>query len=331
MVDTLLSVIVPTHRRPQFLPIAVRSALEGMGNEVEVIVVPNGNDDSWKQSMVAFNADKRVRIESIAEVDANLARNHGMSMARGKYLRFLDDDDYLLPTAAGQLQFAVDSGADICSGLLRTIDGSSKDIGLVRFPETRDFVCAAVSISGFTLPVGNIFLRSQLVDCQWMPRLGRFQDNAWMMDLAARREWKWVHYNEPVGVWYQHDQQRVSSTRPLKERHEKLIEKLLTLHARLTSEERINEDRCAAIAAGLWHYAHRGFPYHPRYWSHVANYALQISAASRPNEPEFHTGFLRHMNPLFAEWSIYPIRRATRLYRDVIARILRNTDYRRQL
>src|SRR5690348_7668220 len=103
MVDPLVSVIVPTRRRPKFLPIAVRSALEGMGNEVEVIVVPNGDDDSWKQSMAAFNADGRVRIRSIAEADANLARNHGMSMARGKYLRFLDDDDYLLPAAAGQL------------------------------------------------------------------------------------------------------------------------------------------------------------------------------------------------------------------------------------
>src|SRR5690606_1617249 len=89
----LLSVIIPTHARPQFLPRAIDSALDAApGGSVEVIVVPNGQDSSWVQIARGFRHDARVRWLPISQSGVSSARNHGLQSANGIYARFLDDD-----------------------------------------------------------------------------------------------------------------------------------------------------------------------------------------------------------------------------------------------
>ncbi len=97
----LVSIIIPTHNRPHFLPRAVDSALAGMpAGEVEVIVVPNGPDESWKQSLLPYKHNSSVRVIPITAANANIARNTGLAAANGEFVRFLDDDDYLIPEGA---------------------------------------------------------------------------------------------------------------------------------------------------------------------------------------------------------------------------------------
>ena len=51
----LLSVVIPTHARPEFLPRAIDSALQaGPEGGVEVIVVPNGGDQAWRAVAEAY-------------------------------------------------------------------------------------------------------------------------------------------------------------------------------------------------------------------------------------------------------------------------------------
>ena len=104
MAIPLVSVAILPHRRPHLLPRAVASALQsGPQSDTEVIVVPNGRDDSWKKSLLKWEHDPCVRVYPIAEAQGNRARNHGLALATGKYVRFLDYDDYLLHAAAEQL------------------------------------------------------------------------------------------------------------------------------------------------------------------------------------------------------------------------------------
>lgn len=330
MTTPLVSVVIPTHNRPQFLPRAVESALACQGPDVEVIVVPNGPDESWKASLARWKDDSRVRVSPIETAHGNVARNHGMTLARGKFIRFLDDDDYLLPAAAQQLALLEQSGADFCSGRVENVDDSGQSLGLVGFPETRDFVCAAASISGFTLPLGNLFRADTLMSLCWDESVARAQDYAWMLDLALCREWSWVHCKVAVGVWFQHAQPRVSSMARLTHRPTDIIDRLVVLHGRLHQDRRASAERDAAIANGLWYYLHRGFPNHPIYWTRIAKRALTIAPASRPPDRFYTHGPFRRMNPVLGEWVFVPVRRVTRLYRD--ARLpWRNRDHRRVL
>jgi glycosyltransferase involved in cell wall biosynthesis len=94
----LVSVIIPTIGRPQYLPRAINSALTGIeSKDVEVIVVPNGPDNSWQETLQPYHNNQSVRVIRIMEANANIARNAGLDEARGEFVRFLDDDDYLIP------------------------------------------------------------------------------------------------------------------------------------------------------------------------------------------------------------------------------------------
>jgi glycosyltransferase involved in cell wall biosynthesis len=329
MSTPLVSVVIPTFNRPQFLPRAVESALTCQGEDVEVIVVPNGPDTSWQQSLVHWKFDSRVRISPIETAHGNVARNHGMALARGKYLRFLDDDDFLLPSAREQVDILEASNADICSGLLTNVDQENENIGLVSFPNTDDFVCAAATSSGFTLPVGNLFRRQSINDVTWDVHVDRLQDNVWMIDLAMRREWSWVHCTKSVGAWFQHDSGRVSSSTLFTGRNSYIVARLLKLNETLTRTSRSTGKRSFTIASTLWLYIHRGFPYHPFHWSRIARHALAICDTARPDDPFYQTGPFRTLNPVICEWLLFPIRRVTRAARDAKQR--HNDNYRRRL
>lgn len=334
MKSPLVSVVIPTYNRPELLPRAIKSALDHLGEVVEILVVPNGGDETWRSSMAPFSLDGRVRVEPIARGNVSAARNHGLRSARGKYVRFLDDDDYLLPGALEQLELMEISQAEICSGHVGSVDQHGREHGQVSFPDTEDFVCAAVIFSGFRLPVGHLFLRSALTDFRWDEEIERAEDYAWQLDLAARRDWRWVVLDRVVGVWFQHDQTRrglrASVLATMKGRQEAIISRLLSLHCRLEQSGRGSSQRDSAIAAALWHYAHRGFPYRPFYWFCIARKAVNISASSRPDSYAYQEGLLRWMPPVLAECVFVPIRRLTRLYRDVRL-ALNDIEYVRKL
>src|SRR5690606_29211610 len=173
-----------------------------------------GPDESWRRVAEQFKDAENVRFLPIATAHANAARNYGLLNAKGSYVRFLDDDDYLFPSAAHiQVEYLEKTGADVCSGLVLNVDHDETPLGTLGFPDTGDFVCAALSVSGFTLTTGNLFRRECLQGAHWNTSVNRAQDNVWMLDLAGLREWNWVHVGEHVGVWYQHAGTRTSTVR----------------------------------------------------------------------------------------------------------------------
>jgi hypothetical protein len=324
----LVSIVIPTCGRPRYLPRAVESALAYQGESAEVIVVPNGPDESWKQSLAPWVNDQRLRVSPITTAHGNVARNHGMMLARGAYLRFLDDDDYLLPAAYEQLSLLEQSGADLCSGMILNIDEDGTQLGLISFPTTRDFVCAAVSLSGFTLPTGNLFRRTSIAAFRWDESVHRLQDGAWMIDLAAGREWSWIHCTEPVGTWFQHRAPRTSKAGRLTERQESITNRLIGLVKKLEDQGRLTAGRRAAIAEWLWQCIHWGFPSHPFYWSRISKFAKTVDPMIRPPDPFYQTGIFRYLDPIAGEWALLPVRTITRIIRD--APILwRGPNYRR--
>ena len=96
--NNLISVIVPTFKRPDRLLRALRSVLNQSYVYYEILVVdddPNENDlakvlDNLQDDRVKLFKNERVK-------GANGARNTGILKSNGYYLAFLDDDDEWLP------------------------------------------------------------------------------------------------------------------------------------------------------------------------------------------------------------------------------------------
>lgn len=331
MPHKLLSIVIPTHGRPAYLMRAIQSALTSAPNDdLEIIVVPNGPDTTWETVRKSFAGDERVVFSPVERAHANTARNHGLKVSRGKYIRFLDDDDFLFPEAARQIANLESSGADIDSGVVVSIDQDGNNLGPLSFPREADFVCASASMTAFRLPIANVFRRSSIEFYRWREDVDRAQDYVWMLDLASLREWDLAFTNVPVGAWYQHDGRRTSTVRISEDHPTQVIDALVRLWTALVEADRLDESRGLAIAESLWLHIHSRFPFNPLYWHKIAKTALSIRPESKPAHPIFHKWPLDRLDPLSVEWLLYPGRRITSLYRELKWDLL-GRDYRRHL
>lgn len=135
----LVSVVVPTHRRPQTLRQALVSISGQRGVEMEVLVVDDSPDGSADR-VVSEIGDERIRlIHNGGGTGAGSSRNVGLAAAQGAYVAFCDDDDLWAPDKlASQLQALRQEGAVwSCTGAV-TVDEHLRPIGFERLPVDGD-------------------------------------------------------------------------------------------------------------------------------------------------------------------------------------------------
>jgi GT2 family glycosyltransferase len=89
-----LSVIVPTHNRPQVLLRTLAALAEQTlpRSEFEVVVVDDGSTPANREPLSAWRAPYELRLVEKPQGGLASARNAGSDAARGTYLHFLDDD-----------------------------------------------------------------------------------------------------------------------------------------------------------------------------------------------------------------------------------------------
>ena len=93
----LVSVIMPTHNRPQQLQRAVASILGQTYQDFEIIVINDAGCDV-ESELVGLNVAGRISyVRHAVNRGLAAARNTGLKLARGKYIAYLDDDDRYLP------------------------------------------------------------------------------------------------------------------------------------------------------------------------------------------------------------------------------------------
>lgn len=159
-----ISTIIPTVGR-HVLKRAVESVLtqEGVGFESEVVVV---NDTGGSLSDDLGLESDRVRVVSTTEPGSGptLGRNRGAAAANGRFLHFLDDDDWMLP---GAFEAFARAHGDAPSarwlyGIVRRETRDGERLGtLPRAP--RGNVLAHL-ISGEWLPLQGTLVRDDLFD-----------------------------------------------------------------------------------------------------------------------------------------------------------------------
>lgn len=125
----LVSVIVPTHNRPELLCVALQSILAQTMQDFEIIVVNDAGLDiaPWVRSI-----DQSGRIRVLRHPrNRGLAgaRNTGLRAARGKYIAYLDDDDLFYPNHLAVLVEAAETSgkavvySDGCQATYSNRDG----------------------------------------------------------------------------------------------------------------------------------------------------------------------------------------------------------------
>lgn len=98
-----LSAVVPAHRVAPYLPRCVDSLLSGAGDELEIVAVDDGSPDASGRVLDAYaGRDPRVRVLHLpTNTGLGRARNTGLAHARGRYVWFVDGDDWVPDGALG--------------------------------------------------------------------------------------------------------------------------------------------------------------------------------------------------------------------------------------
>jgi glycosyltransferase involved in cell wall biosynthesis len=97
MSSPYFSIIIPTYNRAHLIDKTIRSVLNQVFSNFEIIVVDDGSKDHTMQVVSAFT-DPRVQYHWKQNGERGAARNFGTSLAKGTYINFFDSDDLMYPT-----------------------------------------------------------------------------------------------------------------------------------------------------------------------------------------------------------------------------------------
>lgn len=94
--DIELSVVIPVYNVAEYLPRCIKSLIEWEASYVEYIFVNDGSRDRSRDVILdCAKYDKRVRLIDKENGGCASARNRGIQEARGKYIGFVDSDDFI--------------------------------------------------------------------------------------------------------------------------------------------------------------------------------------------------------------------------------------------
>lgn len=111
----LFSVIIPAYNAGQYISETIQSVLRQTLQSFEIICIDDGSTDNTIEAIRRCAAlDERVFLLEQENQYAGVARNRGIERAVGKYVTFLDADDFLAPNALESYCFAAEScSADV--------------------------------------------------------------------------------------------------------------------------------------------------------------------------------------------------------------------------
>ena len=94
----LISIIIPVYNAEKYIHRCIKSVVNQSYKELEIIAVNDGStDDSLSICETLAAQDNRIKVFSQINGGVSKARNTGLRLAKGKYVMFLDSDDYMLP------------------------------------------------------------------------------------------------------------------------------------------------------------------------------------------------------------------------------------------
>lgn len=115
----LISIIIPVYNVKPYIERCIRSVLDQTYTNLEVIIVNDGSTDSTGKICEELAlGDKRITFISQENEGQSAARNKGLNLANGKWIIFLDSDDWLeSETLQSMHDYAEKMNADIRQGM----------------------------------------------------------------------------------------------------------------------------------------------------------------------------------------------------------------------
>ncbi|MGY3870017.1 glycosyltransferase family 2 protein [Aeromonas crassostreae] len=135
--EIILSVIIPTCNRNNTLPRAIYSVLSQNVIGLEVIVVNDTDNPISNEILNIAKSYPVVFVTNPGKHGAASTRNYGVSIAKGTYITFLDDDDIYLPGRLNNMLKVIQSGKYVVISSGRFIEYD--DFNTISIPKSQLF------------------------------------------------------------------------------------------------------------------------------------------------------------------------------------------------
>ncbi len=91
----LVSIIITTYNRATLIKETIHSCLNQSYPDFEIIVIDDGSTDNTKEVLEEFIAAKQLQYYYLENGERAAARNAGVKLSKGQYIKFLDSDDLI--------------------------------------------------------------------------------------------------------------------------------------------------------------------------------------------------------------------------------------------
>lgn len=196
-----ISVIMLTYNREKLVARAIESILCQSEKNFEFIIVNNGSsDNSGKIADEFAKKDNRIRVIHREKGNIGSGRNTGLDAVRGKYVTFIDDDDFAEPDFLEFLyKLAVQNDADVSiCGAADKVFNEKK----VMTPE--DALIELMWRKKYNMAFPTKMFSRRLADMLRFPEEGAYDDIALMYKLLAEAN-KVAYHGLPKYTFYRHE------------------------------------------------------------------------------------------------------------------------------
>jgi glycosyltransferase involved in cell wall biosynthesis len=251
MID--VSIIIPTYNRLWSLPKAVESCRHTLLN-IEIIIIDDGSTDGTSEWLAG---QAGIKIITQPNRGKDWAVNKGLETAKGKYVRFLDSDDWFLPRSTDDLfNHAGQKKLDItCAGY--QVFEDDKFVEEVKWTVCDDFLAQQLGECDSSHYSAYLFKRDFIKDIPHRQEYGSRDDRQFIIEAALKNPA--TGYIPSLTLAHRHHQnERLQSSPGLKDSVNNLA--LLTIYKKcfevLSNENRLSQRYKNAAANQLWHLAH---------------------------------------------------------------------------
>ena len=128
--EELITIVVPVYNVEKYIDRCLKSLLNQTYNNLEIILVDDGSkDNSGKICDQYVKKDKRIKVVHKKNGGLSDARNAGLEVTKGKYVSFVDSDDWISDDAIEVLyKYLISENADIvCGDMQKTFSDEAKN------------------------------------------------------------------------------------------------------------------------------------------------------------------------------------------------------------
>lgn len=190
----LVTVVIPTYNRADYIAETIESVLSQSYPNIEVIVIDDGSTDDTAKVVARFVPQVSYVQQENAERGAS--RNHGLRLARGDYVAFLDSDDLWLSTKVADDVSYLEANPDV--GLIHTdaiiIDAVGRELRVLRSraPSGR--------VTGALLERNFVTMATHLARASVVREIGGFREER---ELSGSEDWEmWVRLSLRTNIAY---------------------------------------------------------------------------------------------------------------------------------